>query len=127
MEYAAALNPALPRPWPMYLVSLGHGGTHWIQATFYTILPYVTADLGLTYTEAGFLLSLFHLSSSIANVPSGMIVDVTGRRVLYQTISLALGGLALLSFSFSRQYWAFAALHRTREISPNDEDTIGNL
>ena len=109
MNYAAAQKSAISRPWPMYLVSLGHGGTHWIQATFYTILPYVAADLGLTYTQIGFLLSLFHLSSAIANVPSGMIVDVTGRRVLYQALALALGGVALLCFSFSRQYWAFAA------------------
>lgn len=108
MDYAAARKPAFSLSWPMYLVSLGHGGTHWIQATFYTILPFVTADLGLSYTEAGFLLSLFHLSSAAANVPSGMIVDVTGRRVLYQTVSLALGGVALLSFSVSHQYSALA-------------------
>ena len=38
---------------PIALVGLGHAATHWIGATFYILLPYLTDTLGLTYTQAG--------------------------------------------------------------------------
>ena len=85
---------------PALLVGLGHGATHWMQATVYLLLPFVTVDLGLTYVEAGLLISIFHLSSFLANFGSGMVVDVVGRRVLIQAVSLVLGGLALVGFGF---------------------------
>jgi MFS family permease len=94
----------------MYAVSLGHGATHWIQGTFYTLLPFVTSGLGLSYTEAGLLVSAFFLSSFLANVPSGVVVDMTGRRVPFQVASIALGAIALAGFSLAPGYAALAAL-----------------
>ncbi len=83
---------------PAFLVGLGHAGTHWIAATFYLLLPFITADLGLSYAEAGALVAVFHVSAVAANFASGLIVDVTGRRVLFQVASLVVGGGALLAF-----------------------------
>ncbi len=80
----------------VFLVASGHGGTHWIAATFYLLLPFITRDLGLTYAEAGMLVAVFHLSAFAANFASGLVVDVTGRRVVYQVSSLAVGAGALL-------------------------------
>ncbi len=81
----------------VFLVGLGHGGTHWIAATFYMLLPFITRDLGLTYSEAGALVAVFHLSAFAANFGSGLVVDVSGRRVVFQVVSLALGAAALLA------------------------------
>ncbi len=86
---------------PAWVVSLGHGATHWIAATFYLILPYLTEELGLSYTEAGVLVSTFHVSSFLANFGSGMVVDVLGRRVLVQAVSLVLGAAALMMFGLA--------------------------
>ena len=83
---------------PAFLVGLGHAGTHWIAATFYLLLPFITGDLGLSYAEAGALVAVFHVSAVAANFASGLIVDVTGRRVLFQVASLVVGGGALLAF-----------------------------
>ena len=80
----------------VFLVASGHGGTHWIAATFYLLLPFITRDLGLSYAEAGMLVAVFHLSAFAANFASGMVVDVTGKRVVYQVASLAVGAAALL-------------------------------
>jgi MFS family permease len=80
----------------VFLVASGHGGTHWIAATFYLLLPFITRDLGLTYAEAGTLVAVFHLSAFAANFGSGLAVDVTGRRVVYQVLSLFIGAGALL-------------------------------
>lgn len=82
---------------PAWVVSMGHSATHWIAATFYLLLPYLTEELGLTYTEAGALVSTFHASSFLANFGSGMVVDVLGRRVLVQAVALLLGALALMA------------------------------
>ena len=56
---------------PIYLMGLGHGATHWIAATFTILLPLMTEDLGLSYTEAGLLYSIFYVSSFAANFGSG--------------------------------------------------------
>lgn len=83
---------------PVLLVGLGHGGTHWIIATFYLLLPFLTKDLGLTYAEAGLLVTCFHASATAANLGSGLVVDVTGRRVAFQLVALVVGGGALFTF-----------------------------
>ena len=80
----------------VFLVASGHGGTHWIAATFYLLLPFITRDLGLSYAEAGMLVAVFHLSAFAANFGSGLVVDVTGKRVVYQVLSLVVGAGALL-------------------------------
>ena len=87
--------------WPMILVALGHGGTHWVAATFFTILPFIATDLGLSYTQTGFLVSTFYVCSALANLPSGMVADVTGRRVLIQAVALTVGALALAGFALA--------------------------
>ncbi len=95
---------------PAFLVGFGHGGTHWVAAFFYLLLPYITRDLGLSYTQAGSLVAVFHLSSLLANFGSGLMVDVTGRRVLFQVVSLLIGAGALFAFGISEQYLELALL-----------------
>lgn len=86
---------------PAWIVAAGHGATHWIAATFYLLLPYLTEDVGLSYTEAGILVSTLHISSFVANFGSGMVVDVLGRRVLVQAVALFFGAFALMLFGIS--------------------------
>ncbi len=86
---------------PAWIVSAGHGATHWIAATFYLLLPYITRELGLSYTEAGLLVSTFHASSFVANFGSGMVVDVLGRRVLVQAVSLLAGAASMMVFGWA--------------------------
>ena len=86
---------------PAMLVGAGHGGTHWILATFYILLPYLSKELGLSYAQAGALVTLFHGSSLIANVGSGAVVDLAGRRVVIQALSLVIGATALVAVGFS--------------------------
>ena len=95
---------------PAFLVGFGHAGTHWIAAFFYLLLPYITKDLGFSYTDAGLLVAVFHLSALLANFGSGLLVDVTGRRVFFQVVSLLIGAGALFAFGASRQLLVLAAL-----------------
>ena len=95
---------------PAFLVGFGHGGTHWIAAFFYLLLPYITRDLGLSYTDAGLLVAVFHLSALFANFGSGLMVDITGRRVLFQVLSLLIGAGALFAFGATEQLVVLALL-----------------
>ena len=95
---------------PAFLVGLGHGGTHWVAAFFYLLLPFITRDLGLSYTDAGVLVAVFHVSSLLANFGSGVVVDVTGRRVLFQVLSLIIGAGALSAFGATQQLLVLALL-----------------
>ncbi|MCI3953387.1 MAG: transporter, partial [Burkholderiales bacterium] len=42
----------------VWLISLGHGLTHWYTATFYLLLPLIGRELGLSYTEIGLIMTL---------------------------------------------------------------------
>jgi len=95
---------------PMFLLGLGHGATHWIAGTFYVLLPFITKDLGLTYTQAGFLVSILHISSFVANFGSGAVVDMTGRTVVFQALSLGVGAAALAVFGFTGAYLVLCAM-----------------
>lgn len=83
---------------PVVLVGLGHGGVHWVAAAFYVLLPYLARDLDLSYTQAGLLVTLFHVTSVLTNFGSGLLVDITGKRVLFQVLSLVVCALALAGF-----------------------------
>lgn len=87
-----------------FLIGIGHGGTHWVAAVFYIVLPFITRDLGLSYAQAGTLVAVFHASAALANFGSGLLVDVSGRRVIYQVISLLMGAGALLAFGFTAEF-----------------------
>ena len=83
-----------------FMMGLGHGATHWIIATVYVLIPFLAKDLGLSYTEAGALVSLFHAAAFVANAGSGAVVDISGRYVRIACFSLVLGAFALISVSF---------------------------
>ncbi len=88
---------------PAFLVASGHAATHWVLGTFYVLLPYIAQDLGLTYAQAGGLVTVFHVSSFAANVGSGAVVDIRGRRVLVQSASLVVGAGSLMAMGLAEQ------------------------
>jgi hypothetical protein len=59
------------------MVGLGHGAIHWVGMVVYVLLPYIRQDLGLSFVEAGTLVAIFHISSTVANIGSGLTVDMT--------------------------------------------------
>lgn len=95
---------------PIALIGLGHGATHWTAIVVFILLPAIREDLGLSYAEVGILLSIFQFSSFLANFFSGPLVDVTGQRVLFQVLALALGGAALALFGITGGFMALAGL-----------------
>ena len=54
-----------------YLVAVGHGGTHWLMATMYILLPFVRQDLGLSYAEIGAVITAMNVAAFATNIGAG--------------------------------------------------------
>lgn len=103
----AAIERATGLRWkgqgPAFLVAGGHAATHWILGTFYVLLPYISRDLGMSYAQAGGLVTIFHVAAFAANIGSGAVVDIGFRHVVIQTASLIVGALALMATGLAGQ------------------------
>ncbi len=115
----SGLSIKLWRDRTVYLVGLGHGAIHWITALFYFLLPFMARDLGLSYMEAGIFASIFSMASLSANLFSGPLVDITGRRVMWQIASLIIGAISIFLMGSVGSYIAAAALMILIGISNN--------
>jgi FSR family fosmidomycin resistance protein-like MFS transporter len=87
------------------LISAGHALTHWYPATFYLLLPLIGKELGLSYTEIGFILTVQHVIGAIANLPGGMIVDAYGKKGYLMVLSLLWVGVPYAVMSVTASYW----------------------
>ena len=89
----------------VWLISAGHGLTHWYPATFYVLLPLIGKELGLSYTEIGFLMSAQHLAGALSNLPGGMLVDAIGKRGYLMAASLFWVGFPYALMSMTNSMW----------------------
>jgi MFS transporter, FSR family, fosmidomycin resistance protein len=93
----------------VWVVSIGHGLTHWYPATFYLLLPLIGNELGLSYSQIGSILACQYAAGAIANVPGGIFVDAFGRKGLLMALSLAWIGFPYLVMGLSHAYWMMLA------------------
>ena len=93
----------------VWVVSIGHALTHWYPATFYLLLPLIGAELGLSYSQIGFILTCQFAAGAISNVPGGIFVDTVGRKGLLMALSLFWIGFPYFMMGFSHAYWMMLA------------------
>lgn len=89
----------------LWLVALGHTFTHWCPATFYLLLPFVVKELGLSYSQAGFLVTIRAAANLIVNVPAGMLVDIIGRKGLLMALALVATGVPYFLVGVSHNFF----------------------
>lgn len=89
----------------VWLISAGHGLTHWYPATFYILLPLIGKELGLSYTQIGFLMSAQHIAGAISNLPGGMLVDAIGKKGYLMAASLFWVGFPYALMSMTSSLW----------------------
>ena len=93
------------REWrELWLITIGHGLTHWYPATFYLLLPLIGNELGLSYSAIGLIMTCQYVASAIANVPGGVLVDTVGRKGLLMAVSLFWIGFPYLLIGFTHSY-----------------------
>jgi len=105
MNAAVAAPQKLPRPFrEAWLITMGHGLTHWYPSTFYLLLPIIGKELGLSYSQIGLIMTCQYVAGAVANVPGGIIVDTVGRKGLLMALSLFWVGFPYLLMGFSHGY-----------------------
>ena len=96
----------------MGLVGVAHMISHFSQLLLPPLFPWLKDAFNASYTELGFLMTIFFVVSCIVQALSGFWVDRFGPRpILFAGLSLL--GLAAFGFSVSTGYWmmaGFAAL-----------------
>jgi FSR family fosmidomycin resistance protein-like MFS transporter len=97
-------NEPLKDP-PFWGICLGHTFTHWYPATFYTLLPFIAMELGLSITQAGLLVTVMYLVKAIAGMPIGAITDMTGHKNLLMIISVGSVSLPFIFMGMVESYW----------------------
>lgn len=100
-------NTAIARG-PLFVIAGSHASLHWCVTILFVLLPFIKDELGLDYTQTGFLVTIVQLAAFVANIPSGIIVDVTGKRTACKLFSLTVCGLGLAGLGFAQGYWALA-------------------
>jgi MFS family permease len=97
--------PASRAAWrELWLITVGHGLTHWYPATFYLLLPLIGTELGLSYSQIGLIMTSNYVASAIANIPGGVFVDTVGRKGLLMALSLFWIGFPYLLIGFTHSY-----------------------
>ncbi|MBI2768460.1 MAG: MFS transporter [Burkholderiales bacterium] len=90
------------------LVGLAHMISHFSQLLLAPLFPWLKDAFNASYTELGFLMTLFFVVSCTVQAASGFLVDRYGPRpILFSGLSLL--GLAAFGFALSPNYWAMAA------------------
>lgn len=103
---ATAPGPAPAKSFrDVWLISIGHSLTHWYPATFYLLLPLIGRELGLSYSEIGFIITCQYVAGAVSNIPGGMVVDTVGRQGLLMAVSLFWVGFPYFLMSFTHSYW----------------------
>ena len=89
------------------LVGLAHMISHFSQLLLAPLFPWLKDAFNASYTELGFLMTLFFVVSCSVQTASGFLVDRMGPGpILFG--GLALLGLAAFGFALSPNYWAMA-------------------
>jgi FSR family fosmidomycin resistance protein-like MFS transporter len=90
-------------------VSAAHFVSHYYILLLAPLLPFVRADLGVSYTEIGVALAVFNTVSAVLQAPAGFLVDRIGAR-LPLVGGLLLGAGSFLVVGLGDSFWLLVAM-----------------
>ncbi|HEY0824768.1 MAG TPA: MFS transporter [Ramlibacter sp.] len=91
------------------LVGIAHMVSHFSQLILPPLFPWLKDALGASYTQLGFLMTVFFVVSCGVQTASGFLVDRFGPRpVLFAGLSLV--AAAAFGFALAPNYWTMALL-----------------
>jgi FSR family fosmidomycin resistance protein-like MFS transporter len=113
MNNSSTLNPPASAPLQqdasvIGLVGAAHLISHFSQLLLAPLFPWLKTEFNVSYTELGFLMTVFFVVSCAVQAASGFVVDKFGPRpVLFA--GLALIGVSAFGYALSTSYWMLAA------------------
>ena len=90
-------------------VSAAHFVSHYYILLLAPLLPFVRADLRISYTEIGVALAAFNTVTAVLQAPAGFLVDRIGARIPLIG-GLLLGAFAFLAVGLSDSYWMLVGM-----------------
>ena len=100
------LNPA-SNPWRddaavISLVGIAHASSHFSHLLLPLMFPVFISTFGLSYSELGFLMTVFFVVSGVGQATAGFVVDRLGARpVLFVALLLLAAGCMVVSVANS--------------------------
>src|SRR5262245_9612184 len=104
-KFAAQIRQLRQTDSLLWLIALGHTFTHWCPATFYLLLPFLVKEMGLTYSQAGFLVTVRAAANLLVNIPAGMLVDIIGKKALLMALALVATGVPYFLVGISHSFF----------------------
>ena len=101
------LRPYLSGLAPLFVFA--HFGHHITGAMLRPLTPMIRTDLGLSYTQIGWMMSAFAITNGISQLPAGWMADKFGTRFI---ILMSITGVAIAGFfiGFSNSFIMLVAL-----------------
>ncbi|MDB5803991.1 MAG: transporter [Betaproteobacteria bacterium] len=100
----ASITPARRDIRVISLVGLAHGLSHFYALSLPVLFVFMKDDLGVSFTELGFLVTVFYATSGFSQTVAGFATDhFGGPRMLFT--GLALFALAYLLMGMAPNYW----------------------
>ena len=87
----------------LILISAAHWVSHFHLLVLPMLLPFLKAQLGVSYIDLGFALTVFAVVSGLTQAPLGYVVDHLGARKIL-LLGLCLGGFALILLGLHLSY-----------------------
>ena len=83
------------------LVGLAHGTSHFFHLLLPPLFPWLMAEFALSFTQAGFLMTVFFVVSGVGQALAGFVVDRVGARpvLMFGVGTLGLSALTLATAS----------------------------
>lgn len=81
-------------------ITVGHGINEFFSIVIPPVIPLLVSDLGVTYGQAGFLLTVFFVMYSLFQLPAGLVADRLGKNRLMvaglvgMTVGIGIAGTA---------------------------------
>jgi MFS family permease len=91
------------------LIGAAHFVSHYYILLLPPLFPFVKADYGVTYTQLGFAITAFNISSAALQTPAGFLVDRIGARAVL-LVGLSLGAVAVAVAALVPSFWVLVAM-----------------
>jgi len=91
------------------LIGAGHTMSHMYILTLPPLFALIKVDLGISYAALGLLVTMFHVSTGLMQVPAGFLVDRFGARITL-IVGMLLCATSMGAVGAVDAYWVMVAL-----------------